>query len=87
MEKESKKIRWFLPPIWTETYELGLQGWKQVDGKWNPDADVEEMIVKVMRKKDGKWVTTDHRFTRERAEYLADSMEHLTGVPHEVVDA
>jgi hypothetical protein len=87
MEKEYKKIRWFLPPIWLETYDLHLRGWKQVDGKWNLDDNVEEIIVKVMRKKKGKWVTTNHRFTKERAEHIARSMEQVTGAPHEVVDA
>ena len=82
-----KKIKWCLPPEWIPTFETDIDGWKKADGAWTKEKDADEMIITVMRKKKSKWIKTEHRFTDERADYLAHSMEQITGVPHKAVDA
>jgi hypothetical protein len=82
MKNEDKTIRWWIPPAWIPTMEI--RNWEKNDGRWF--GNEQDMIIKVMRKKDGKWKTTHLKFTEERAHYLARSMEELTGATHEVVD-
>jgi hypothetical protein len=84
IENKNKTIRWWIPSTWIPTLEIEIGKWKKVDGVWYTNK--QEMIIKVMRKENGKWKTTNHKFTQERAEYLARSMEELTGKKYEVVD-